>query len=240
MTYGRMAVIQDPQGAFICVWQPREHIGAQRVGETGAMCWAELDTTDTASAAKFYTSPFAGRPRQPRVHGVAVGRHAIGGMMKIPKEWGPVPPNWLVYFMRRRRGRAVKKAGGPAGPDRPANDIPNMGRFAVLQDPQGAVFAVFAPRRAGRPSFRFRAGVGWPAPGGSPFFYWPGYSGSYRAVEVRQRPAQGPLSRSFHRLRYSVGCVRARRRSTGLLSSTRLADSVDQSQTPARKLFHLP
>ena len=68
-----MAVIQDPQGAFFCVWEPREHIGAQRV-ERRRDCWAELDTTDPESAAKFYTKSFPGRPRHPpRVHGVAVG-----------------------------------------------------------------------------------------------------------------------------------------------------------------------
>lgn len=146
MTYGRMAVIQDPQGAFFCVWEPREHIGAQRVGETGAICWAELDTTDPESAAKFYTKVFPWTAKtSPEYTEWQLQGTSIGGMMKIPKEWGPVPPNWLVYFMVDDVDAAVKKAGGlGAAPIVPGMDIPNMGRFAVLKDPQGAVFAVFA------------------------------------------------------------------------------------------------
>src|SRR5215210_254586 len=51
---GRMAVFQDPQGAFFSVWQAKEMGGAQLVGETGSMVWNELVTTDAAAAAAFY------------------------------------------------------------------------------------------------------------------------------------------------------------------------------------------
>jgi hypothetical protein len=56
---------------------------------------------------------------------------------------GPIPPNWLTYFAVADADApttAAKKAGGSAmmGP----MDIPDIGRFSVLADPQGAVFAV--------------------------------------------------------------------------------------------------
>ena len=60
MDYGRMAVIQDPEGAIFSIWQPRKHIGVQRVEEPGTMCWCELSTRDAAKAGKFYTSSSAG------------------------------------------------------------------------------------------------------------------------------------------------------------------------------------
>ena len=146
MTFGRMAVIQDPQGAFFALWEPKDHIGAQRVGETGAACWVELDTTDPAAAESFYTRLFPWTAkRSPEYTEWQLSGTSIGGMMKIPKEWGPVPPNWLVYFMVDDADASVAKAGGlGATTIVPGMDIPNMGRFAVLKDPQGAVFAVFA------------------------------------------------------------------------------------------------
>jgi predicted enzyme related to lactoylglutathione lyase len=66
--------------------------------------------------------------------------------MKIPKEWGPVPPNWLVYFASDDVDATAAKAAKAGGKTIvPPGDIPDMGRFAVLADPQGAVFAIFRP-----------------------------------------------------------------------------------------------
>jgi predicted enzyme related to lactoylglutathione lyase len=146
MTHGRMAVVQDPEGAFFALWEPKDNIGAQRVGETGAICWVELDTTDPAAAEGFYTKVFPWTAkRSPEYTEWQMGGTSLGGMMKIPEEWGPVPPNWLVYFMVDDVDASVVKAGGlGATPIVPGMDIPNMGRFAVLKDPQGAVFAIFA------------------------------------------------------------------------------------------------
>jgi predicted enzyme related to lactoylglutathione lyase len=149
MDYGRMAVIQDPQGAIICVWEPKKHIGAQLVGEAGVFCWAELDTTDTASAQKFYTGLFGwGAHVSPNYTEWQKNGTSIGGMMTIPKEWGPVPPNWLVYFASDDVDATAAKAAKSGGKAIvPPTDIPDMGRFAVLADPQGAVFAVYRPAK---------------------------------------------------------------------------------------------
>ena len=57
-TSGRMAVCQDPQGAFFMIWQPNEHIGAALVNSSGSLTWNDLITPDVAEAAKFYCDLF--------------------------------------------------------------------------------------------------------------------------------------------------------------------------------------
>src|SRR3954453_21209874 len=51
---GRMAVLQDPQGAFFMVWEPRRMAGASLVNAPGALSWNELVTPAPAEAAAFY------------------------------------------------------------------------------------------------------------------------------------------------------------------------------------------
>jgi predicted enzyme related to lactoylglutathione lyase len=57
-TFGRMAVIQDPAGAIFCVWQAKTHIGVSVRDEFGSLCWADLNTSDPAKAAAFYSGLF--------------------------------------------------------------------------------------------------------------------------------------------------------------------------------------
>src|SRR4051794_3264197 len=58
MEAGRMAVIQDPQGAFFMLWQPNQHGGAQLVNEPGALCWNELASSEMDASAEFYRGLF--------------------------------------------------------------------------------------------------------------------------------------------------------------------------------------
>jgi predicted enzyme related to lactoylglutathione lyase len=58
MSYGRMALFQDPTGATFAVWQPGTHIGAQRVNEPGALSWCELATRIPDVAGRFYAGLF--------------------------------------------------------------------------------------------------------------------------------------------------------------------------------------
>jgi predicted enzyme related to lactoylglutathione lyase len=145
MDFGRMAIIEDQQGARICLWEAKKHIGASVVNEPGALCWAELDTTDTDSAKRFYTGLFGWGAKVSETYTEwQQGGTSIGGLMKIPKEWGPAPPNWLVYFAVSDPDATTKRAGELGGGTIvPPTDIPDAGRFAVLRDPQGAVFAIY-------------------------------------------------------------------------------------------------
>ena len=64
-------------------------------------------------------------------------------MFRITPEMGPIPPHWLVYFAVDDCDAKVQKATElGAGVMKPADDIPGIGRFAILIDPQGAAFAI--------------------------------------------------------------------------------------------------
>jgi hypothetical protein len=147
MDSGRMAVLQDPTGAVFAVWEARRHRGLAVVDEPGAFCWAELLTRDTSKAAAFYQALFGwGAGGEARYIEWKHGDRSIGGLMEIQKDWGGVPPHWLVYFQVESVDRSVEKAKTlgatlTMGPQ----DIPDVGRFAMLHDPQSAAFYVFQP-----------------------------------------------------------------------------------------------
>ncbi len=149
MDVGRMATIQDPAGATIMLWQAKQHHGASVIDEPGALCWYELNVHDTEKAKEFYTSLFgwkAGGSAE-YVEWINGDKH-IGGMMQIKPQWGEVPPSWMAYVMVSNCDETAEKAeslGGKllTGPD----DIPNMGRFAIIKDPQGAVIAIYQTSR---------------------------------------------------------------------------------------------
>jgi uncharacterized protein len=152
MDVGRMAVFADPSGAVIGLWQPRTHTGAELVNEPGTYCWSELISTDVAASKTFYKEVFGwdaedqGPPGGPPAYTEwKLGGRSIGGMLpKAPEMPGDMPPNWGVYFAVADTDATVAQAqelGASLfmGPQ----DI-EPGRFAVLADPQGAVFNVLA------------------------------------------------------------------------------------------------
>jgi hypothetical protein len=145
MDAGRMAIVQDPSGAALCLWQGRRHPGARVVDEPGAMCWCELATADPEKAGRFLAELFGWRLK-PSGGGYTEfqrGERSIGGMMAIEADWGNVPSHWLTYFaVGECDGTANKALKLGAQARVPPRDIPNVGRFAVLVDPQGAHFAI--------------------------------------------------------------------------------------------------
>jgi predicted enzyme related to lactoylglutathione lyase len=140
---GRMAVLMDPQGGAFSVWQPKQHGGIGVHNETDTFCWDELQARDLGAAKKFYTEMFGWRLKESDEYTeVYLGPEAIGGMMtsQAPPE---VPSYWMPYFaVDDCDGKARKAQKSGAIGIVPPTDIPNAGRFAVLQDPQGAVFAI--------------------------------------------------------------------------------------------------
>lgn len=148
MEHGRMAVIQDPTGAVFSLWQPKQHRGASLVNAAGSLCWNELMTTDTNKAGDFYTGLFGwGKDVQsfgPMEYTMFTNEgRPTAGMLKITPEMGPIPPNWLIYFAVDDCDATVQKASElGANVMKPADDIPGIGRFAILTDPQGAAFAI--------------------------------------------------------------------------------------------------
>jgi uncharacterized protein len=148
--HGRMVVLRDPTGAVIDLWQPKQHQGVGLWGEEGAFCWSELLTRDTTAAARFYTALFGWKTKVtegagfPYTHWQHDGAD-IGGMMAIMEQWGPMPPNWVNYVQVKNCDDTAAKATSLGGKVcMPPTDIPNTGRFGMLQDPQGAMLSVIA------------------------------------------------------------------------------------------------
>ena len=148
MTVGRMSVIQDPTGAVFALWQAGTHKGAGIYNVPSSFTWNELTTVDTKRAADFYTSVFGWTANTQQFGPTDYtifnnGEKGAGGMFKITPEMGPIPPFWLVYFAVDDCDAKVKKATElGAKIAKPADDIPGVGRFAILQDPQGAAVAI--------------------------------------------------------------------------------------------------
>lgn len=147
MEHGHAAVIQDPTGAVFGLWQPLQHIGAQLVNRPNTLVWNHLATRDVEAANTFYTQLFGWEAQvheaPPSVAFINQGRMAASAML-IGEDWGDdIPPHWEVYFDVEDCDAIVAKAqelGGTAV--MPPMDMEGIGRFCLLQDPQGAHFYV--------------------------------------------------------------------------------------------------
>jgi predicted enzyme related to lactoylglutathione lyase len=150
MDLGRMAVIQDPTGAFFSVWQAGSSIGAELVNGHGLLSLNQLNTTDPERASEFYSALFGWRfdavpDTEIPYWGIYRGESLNGGMMQQP-DGSPAPPHWLVYFGVDDIDAASEKVGAAGGSVLvPKTEVPG-GEFIVAADPQGAIFAVFAGR----------------------------------------------------------------------------------------------
>lgn len=144
---GRMAVIGDPGGARLALWEPRATIGATRVNDPGCMCWNDLVTSNMDAAAAFYGDLFGWEAQElPQAGGyraVRNGDRSNGGMMPAELVGWEGPGYWLPYFNAGELDRAaavVDEGGGRVVVEPQA--VP-AGKFAIVTDPQGAPFALF-------------------------------------------------------------------------------------------------
>jgi uncharacterized protein len=146
MEAGRMAVIQDPQGAYFMVWQAGRHFGAGLVNAPGALVWNELSSPDPAASGAFYgalfgwtVAPFEGSP-EPYLS-IKNGEANNGGIRGLTPG---APPNWLVYFGVDDVEQSVAKVAELGGDTIVAPFDIQIARIAVVHDPQGAAFALYA------------------------------------------------------------------------------------------------
>lgn len=148
MDVGRMAVVQDPTGAVFAVWQAGTHNGAGIVNAPNSLCWNELGTSDTTKAGDFYTGLFGWDKNVQQMGPMTYtsfmnGERPAGGMYELCGEMENVPPHWLAYFAVDDTDAMVKKVADLGGTIiSPPMDIPDTGRFATVQDPQGAAFGI--------------------------------------------------------------------------------------------------
>ncbi len=155
MEIGRMAVITDPSGATIALWQAAGFQGTGSEfasGPVGSHIWIELLTRDVDRAGRFYAELFDWEPQLADVEefrytvfktGDGV---AVAGMMEIEAEMKQVPPHWAVYFhVADCRASVARAEALGAAVLVPPMELPNVGTFATLADPQNAVFALLQP-----------------------------------------------------------------------------------------------
>jgi uncharacterized protein len=147
MDAGRMGVVQDPQGAYFLVWEPRAHIGAGLVNAPGALAWNELATPDIDGATSFYSdlfgwtvTPFEGMETPYSVVKTSADRSNGGIRPTMPPD---SPPFWLAYFAVEDLDAALAKVGELGGNVILGSTDIGMAKIAIVQDPQGAVFALY-------------------------------------------------------------------------------------------------
>lgn len=120
----------------------------------GRFLWHELMTTDTRAAVDFYTNlvgwTLQSWDQNPSYQMFLAGGVPIAGLMTLPEEAKLMgaPPGWLGYIgcadADATASLAVKLGGRIL---KEAMQVPNVGRFVVLQDPYGAVFSAFTPEQ---------------------------------------------------------------------------------------------
>jgi predicted enzyme related to lactoylglutathione lyase len=135
----------------------------------GDFVWYELMTSDVAAASAFYAKVIGWNVADSGMPGMTyllakVGDRMVGGMMGFPPEVSNVPPNWSGYvFAPDVDGTAEKLVAAGGAIHRAPGDIPGVGRFAVVADPQGAIFMLF--RGDGEPApdlaYMTPGTVGW-------------------------------------------------------------------------------
>jgi uncharacterized protein len=152
MDVGRMAVFQDPSGAFISVWEPKTMNGFEVQRKPGSFSWAELNSRAFDKAADFYKDVFGwGTKKSPMGEGQGdytefqIGGESIaGGMDMNPMVPEEVPSYWTVYFGVADVDKSFQKAIGLGAKEMVSpQDFPG-GRFALATDPQGAMFGLLS------------------------------------------------------------------------------------------------
>ncbi|MCV0402864.1 MAG: VOC family protein [Chloroflexi bacterium] len=146
---GRMAVFADPTGAVISAWQGTS-ARTFRSGDTGAYGWAELSSRGLDRAIPFYEKVFGWRAEtnpmgegQPDYTQFHAGDDSVAGAMEmqpgIPDE---VPSYWMIYFNVDDVDAAFKRAVDLGGSEVVAPSPMPGGRFAIVNDPHGAMFGL--------------------------------------------------------------------------------------------------
>jgi predicted enzyme related to lactoylglutathione lyase len=161
---GRIALIADPAGGAMGIWQPGAHKGAKLVNEPSAYAMSALMTTDPEAAKRFYPEVFGweieafemgddemimwlvpgyvgGEPQQP------VRRDVVAAMMPPSANGDTPPPHWSVDFWIADVDAAAAKVEELGGQIlTPPYDIPGTGlRQGAFIDPQGASFSLTQP-----------------------------------------------------------------------------------------------
>jgi predicted enzyme related to lactoylglutathione lyase len=144
---GRFAVVADPQGAAFALFKAKESDD----NGSSAFQWNELWSPDAKAVLPFYEKVFGVSVESMEMPGMKEPYHMLkkgealmGGAMTSPMEG--VPAMWLPYIGVDDVDATIERAKARGGEVvAPAQDVPNVGRFAVVKEPEGAVVGVITP-----------------------------------------------------------------------------------------------
>jgi predicted enzyme related to lactoylglutathione lyase len=147
---GKYAVLADPQGAAIAVYQSSADAGKESPAKRGEFSWHELATSDWRAAIDFYSAVFGWEKMAEHDMGPEMGKYVLfgsngvqrGGMFNKPAEM-PGGPGWLGYVRVKDVNDAVKRAKGARGTliNGPM-EVPGGDWIVQGIDPQGAMFSL--------------------------------------------------------------------------------------------------
>jgi uncharacterized protein len=155
----------------LLAYVPVVHLGEKvMTGAQSSFVWYELMSSDVAAAKAFYANVVGWSTQDMAMPGMTytllqIGDTQVGGMMTLPKEASDagMKPCWTSYVAVDDVDGAAAKLQGLGGKVYAApSDIPNVGRFAVVADPQGASFNLFKPSQTGQRNVSNEPGqIGW-------------------------------------------------------------------------------
>lgn len=149
---GSMAMLRDPAGAVIGLWQPGSHTGFGKYNEPGSVTWDEVHSKDFQASVDFYQAVFGWQVEKTsdsddfRYFSGQIGGESVAGMMDskafLPDE---VPSHWAVYFSVPDVDAALARVSELGGSvNRPAENTP-FGRIADVNDATGAMLKLHGP-----------------------------------------------------------------------------------------------
>lgn len=151
MEQGRMSAFLDRTGAAFSVWEPGTMPGAEVFDVAGALTWLELATRDVEGSKAFYGSVFGWTARESPMMGPPyqvweLNGQTVAGMLPMEGPGWPddLSPHWMIYFAVDDCDDTAALARDLGGRVVGTPESLAMGRYAVLQDPQGGTFSVLA------------------------------------------------------------------------------------------------
>jgi predicted enzyme related to lactoylglutathione lyase len=147
---GRAAVVQDPDGGVFALFQGTEGGGEERDWSAPpamhSVCWVELMAKDPSKVLPFYTGlvDWSAVPMGPDMTVFKKGEAMVASVRQMPPEAAGAPSHWMVYMLVDDVAVSQKRSEALGGVTfKGETEIPGMGRFAVVQDPAGGVFALW-------------------------------------------------------------------------------------------------
>jgi uncharacterized protein len=149
---GRMAICRDPVGARFAIWESTAYLSPDVTHEPGSYTWCELTCEDVDAAKRFYAAVFGWESTFPpflegsgySVFSLPGAERPVAGMVRVDElDPEPAHPRWMIYFAVADADAVVARATelGASIAAEPF-DMLNVGRVAVLDDPEGASFSV--------------------------------------------------------------------------------------------------